>query len=349
MQVIIAIISAFLCISCPTVLPRYVFCFLALIYTAFLADAATELIFLIIRLFRKRSADKLIRLFAGMAVTLGYLAYMVVNSQVVSPNVHTYTSDKLTRDHKIIYISDLHYGHTQIKENVEQTLDQIKSENPEMLLLGGDITDEYTSREDMEYIYKKLGSLDIPTYYTYGNHDRQNHSSGVGGRTYSDTELENAITSNGITVLNDEYITIDDLVILGREDYDCDKRLEVEELPARPDGKYVINLDHSPYQYEDIKKTKADLQLSGHVHAAQLFPLKSVYLLAVDNIYGDYHTGDTDIYVSSGISGWCFPLRSEAHCNYEVINLKKLSVMDEIHDLMYAFIFNFFRADSSVI
>ena len=55
----------------------------------------------------------------------------------------------------------------------------------------------------------------------------------------------------------------------------------------------------------------------------QLFSMRLIYPLAVDHIYGDYHLENTDIYVTSGISGWCFPLRSEAHCNYEVIDLKK--------------------------
>lgn len=82
-----------------------------------------------------------------------------------------------------------------------------------------------------------------------------------------------------------------------------------------------MNLDHSPYLYEDIAATGADLQLSGHVHAAQLFPLHLLYSFVVDHIYGDYRVEDTAIYVSAGISGWCFPLRSEAHCTYEVICL----------------------------
>ena len=323
LEILLAVVCAYLDIASAMLLPRLIQCFLGMLYTALFADAATELVFLIIRLIKKNGVKMLVRFIAGMAVTLAFLAYMVVNSQVVTPKIHTYTSDKLERDHKIVYISDLHYGNTQTKETVEKALDDIKNEEPELLLLGGDITDEFTSKEDMEYIYEQIGSLGIPTYFTYGNHDRQNHSADVGGRTYSDSELENAITSNGIRILCDEYVELDDIVILGREDYDCDKRIDVEELEARPNGKYVINLDHSPYQYDDIAATGADLQLSGHVHAAQLFPLSFIYSLAVDNIYGDYRSENIDIYVSSGISGWCFPLRSEAHCNYEVINLIK--------------------------
>ncbi|MBR2280879.1 MAG: metallophosphoesterase [Ruminococcus sp.] len=322
-EIILACICAYFDIVSVSLLPRFLYCFLALLYTALLADAAAEIVFLIIRILRKRAAKTIVRLVAGMVAALLFLSYMVVNSQVVVPNYHTYKSSKLIRDHKIIYLSDLHYGHTQTKETVEQTFKNIKNEKPELLLLGGDITDEFTSKEDMEYIYNLIGSLGIPTYFDYGNHDRQNHSYEIGGRTYSDSELENALKSNGITALRDEYTELGDLVILGREDYDCDRRIPVEKLKPRPSDKYVINLDHSPYQYDDISASGADLQLSGHVHAAQLFPLRLIYTFAVDNIYGDYRSGNTDIYVSSGVSGWCFPLRSEAHCNYEVITLKK--------------------------
>ena len=322
-EILLAVTCAYVDIALEMLLPRLLQCFLAMLYTALLADAATEAVFLIIRLFRKNGVKKTIRFTAGMAVTLAYLAYMVINSQVITPQIHTYTSDKLDSDHKIVYIADLHYGNTQRRETVEKALNDIKNEAPELLLLGGDITDEFTTKEDMEYIYEQIGSLGIPTYFTYGNHDRQNHSADVGGRTYSDSELENAITSNGIHILCDEYTELGDLVILGRDDFDCDHRLSAEELQARPDGKYVVNLDHSPYLYDDIAMTGADLQLSGHVHAAQLFPLSWVYALAVDNICGEYQAGDTEICVSSGFSGWCFPLRSEAHCNYDVICLIK--------------------------
>ena len=323
LELILATVCAYVSIAFAHLLPRLVYCVLAMLYTAPLADAATELVFLIVRLNKKRGAKGFVRFVAGMTAALLFLAYMVVNSQIITPNYHTYTSDKLDRDHKIVFLADLHYGHTQRRETVEKALNDIKDENPELLLLGGDITDEFTSKEDMELIFELIGSLDIPTYFIYGNHDRQNHAEDVGGRTYSDSELENAIQSNGIHILSDEYVDLDDIVLLGREDADCDRRIQVDRLKQRPNDKYVITLDHSPYSYDDIAATGADLQLSGHVHAGQLFPLKEVYPLAVHNIYGDYRCGDTELYVSAGFSGWCFPLRSEEHCHYEVINLKK--------------------------
>lgn len=98
--------------------------------------------------------------------------------------------------------------------------------------------------------------------------------------------------------------------------------MPADKLKAAPSGKYVITVDHSPLQFDENAAINADLQLSGHIHAAQLFPLRLLYLIALDEVYGDYRFDETtDIYVSSGMSGWGFPLRSEAACNYEVIEL----------------------------
>ena len=72
----------------------------------------------------------------------------------------------------------------------------------------------------------------------------------------------------------------------------------------------------------DITGLKADLQLSGHTHAAQFFPIQLIYRIAGLNSCGDYYIGDTHLYVTPGIGGWYLPPRSEAHCNCEVFILK---------------------------
>ena len=85
---------------------------------------------------------------------------------------------------------------------------------------------------------------------------------------------------------------------------------------------YVLMVDHAPYVTQDIIDSGADLQLSGHAHAGQLFPLQGVYRLAGYDAYGFFRHGDTDLYVSAGASGWSFPFRTEAGCHYEVITLE---------------------------
>ena len=222
-----------------------------------------------------------------------------------------------------MFVADLHYKASQSEKTVDKAFKEISELKPDFVLLGGDIVDDHTSAEDMREIFGKLGNLGVPVYYIYGNHDRQSHGDYLGGAKYTPQELEDAITGSGLKILKDDIeIWADDLVLLGREDITEDSRCAVSALPERPDNAFVVCVDHSPYNVDDILATKADLQLSGHTHAGQFFPLRYVYMLAVDNIYGDYRVGDTDLYVTSGITGWYFPFRTEAHCNYEVITLQ---------------------------
>ena len=291
------------------------------LYAALLCDAASDLGVLLIAPLRK--SPKRVML-VSVILTAIFILYGTVNMQIISPKEHTYTSDKIQSAHRFVFLSDLHYCASQSPRTVDKALKEIAAKKPEFILLGGDITDEHTEADEMWEIYEKLGALGIPTYFIYGNHDRQDYGDYLGGAKYTPEELERAIKDNGIKILCDEIeIISDDLVILGREDVSKgDMRCYLSELPKRPDGSYVVCVDHSPYQEEEIRSMGADLQLSGHVHAGQLFPLQYVYRFGVNNIYGDYRLGDTDIYVSSGITGWYFPFRTEAHCNYEIINLE---------------------------
>jgi len=80
--------------------------------------------------------------------------------------------------------------------------------------------------------------------------------------------------------------------------------VETETLP-------VILLDHEPI-YKDMKKVAAqgaDLQLSGHTHAGQIFPTYIFDFLKIQPWYGEYKTGDMQTLVSSGVGDWAVPIR----------------------------------------
>ncbi len=292
------------------------------LYTVLFCDAFADLGALITIASKIKVENKSIILISLVFLIL-YLLYGTLNSQIISPRKHKYTSEKLKKTYKFVFISDLHYGSAQTEKTVDNALRKVKDLNPDFMILGGDITDERTSAEDMKRIYEMIGSLGLDVFFVYGNHDLQSHGHYLSGPTFTPEELEEAITGNGIKILRDEMVQwADDLVILGREDgEDKERRLKVDQLPERPDKAFTICIDHTPYLEDDILATGADLQLSGHTHAGQLFPLRYVYKLGVRNIYGEYRRGDTILYVSPGISGWYFPFRTEANCNYEVITL----------------------------
>ena len=307
----------------PTIVWNHEYLFASL-YLVLISDILKDIVCFIVSLIKKDKIDNNKKIIIGALITVLFSLYNVLNMQTIIPKYHNISSPKLKHEYKIIFFSDLHYGSSQSVKTVDKALDDIKAQNPDFILLGGDITDENTLKEEMKYLYSKIGSLNIPTYFIYGNHDRQERAiEKLGDRKYSDEELEKTIVSNGISILYEDYEEInDDLILLGREDPSHpDKRKAIKDLPAIPKERYVFVIEHTPYQNEDIKELKADLQFSGHTHAAQFFPIKTIYKLLGYNVYGDYYIGDTHLYVSPGIAGWYLPLRSEAHCNYEVINL----------------------------
>ena len=291
-------------------------------YLALLGDLISDLVTLPVVIIKKREGCITIQAIVTLVMTILVLILGTVNMQNIKANELTYTSEKLTKRHRFVFIADLHIGSSQSPDTVQEAIFEIATLKPDFIVLGGDITDEFTTLDEMQTTYSLLASLDIPIYFVYGNHDRQDNADIAGGAKYTVEELEHSLKGYGLTVLQDQWVRIsDDLVILGREDISQESRLSVGELEKRPENAFVLCIDHSPYQTQDIIDTKADLQLSGHTHAGQLFPLRLLYTIFGYDAYGKYHYGNTDLYVSSGISGWSVPLRTEAACHYEVVTL----------------------------
>lgn len=291
------------------------------IYIALLADCICDIALLLVSLFRKEQKKGFhTALFA--AVVLATAAYGTVDSQIIHEDHLTFSSGKLSTRHTFVFLSDLHYGSSQSEKTITEALEKIRNVSPEFVVLGGDICDEHTGKEEMKHIFRQLGSLGMPVYYVYGNHDRQDRGSYVGGKKYSEQEFEQAILDSGLIILQDSYAQIgEDIILLGREDISNPGRIPLADLPGIPEGQYVIRTDHSPYQVDEILQAGADLQLSGHTHAGQLFPMRYLYTAAGLNVVYTYRIGSTDLYVSPGIGNWYYPFRNETHCSYAVIDL----------------------------
>ena len=298
--------------------------FLVALYVALLPDALADAIYSIaVRL--KKSERKFVP-YKIVSLVLGVLfcVYGTVNMQIITPRYHSYTSAKLTEEHRFIVAADMHVGSAQNLKTTLKAIEKMKAEKPDFILLCGDITDDYTSKEEMEATFKAFGELNIHVYYIYGNHEVVQHAQYIrGGLPYTSEELLLTITQNGISVLADEYVQIaPDLELLGREDIAADsQRKAVEALPNPNEDLFLLTADHQPVDFAANCKLGTDLQVSGHTHAGQLFPLKSLFALIGGKVEGDYREGEATMNVSSGVSGWRVPFRTESHCHFEVISL----------------------------
>lgn len=259
------------------------------------------------------------------------LIYGFFNMNHVIKTEYFLKTEKNLGDYKVVLITDTHYGTIQDTEVLKSKIEEINAQNPDIVVLGGDIVEEGTSRERMQEVFRILGGItnNYGIYYVYGNHDRQPYTQ---NRSFTDEELEHAITENGIVILEDDYVEIrDDLVIAGRGDAawgNVSGRASTEEILDGIDReKYIILADHQPVEAEENSAQGVDLEISGHTHAGQVWPVGVLSELAGILNYGEYQEGACKVIVSSGFTGWGYPIRTEAHCEYVVINIEGAETM----------------------
>ena len=241
------------------------------------------------------------------------------------------TTDKIdNKSYSILFISDVHYGTVQNTQLLKDSILKMNNLKPDIVVLGGDIVDERTTKESMQEIFEELGKINSTygTYYIFGNHDRQPYAIDYenGNRTFTDSDLNQTIEKNKIKILNDNKITINnDIVLVGRSDAEWEDtidRIDVNEILNESDlSKYIVVLDHQPVEYEENAQEGVDLQLSGHTHGGQVFPYGMIYDLSGRLNYGEYEIKDMKQIVSSGLTGWGWPMRNEAKCEYVLINI----------------------------
>lgn len=257
--------------------------------------------------------------------TIIVIVYGYVNIHDVKKTEYIIRTNEVSEEYKVILITDIHYGTVLDESEFDEVLDKINNENPDAIILGGDMVDESTSKEDIIKLYEKLANLNntMGIYHVEGNHDRQKYSDKP---TLSDEEYEKLKEELSIYFLEDDVIQINnDMLLCGRLDVSDKERLSIGQLLDKTDdSKFIIVADHQPREYEEAKEAGANLVVSGHTHAGQIFPVgyfttlvggaeQNYGLKMVDNMVG---------IVSSGLTGWGFPIRTSEHCEYVVIHIK---------------------------
>ena len=209
----------------------------------------------------------------------------------------------------IVMVSDFHIGAIITVERLEEIIRTINSLKPDIVLIPGDIVDNNIQ----PLIRQNLGSVlsRIESRYgvcaTTGNHEFYGEDV---DRTVKYLE------DHGVTFLRDEATKIgNSFYVIGREDktgesfYDR-KRRPLKDIISQLDKTYpLILMDHRPYNLNDALVNGIDLQLSGHSHHGQLFPLNLITEMVYEVSWGYLRKGNTHYYVSCGVGSWGPPVR----------------------------------------
>lgn len=327
-SVLLIAIAAAVCLIAPSL--GYFFgwsVWVIVVLYLFFFCIAFDLLALLWRLIVKKKIKILRRLYVfgvfPVLITASLLTYGAVNIYDVRRTEYTVTSDKLTRGYKLALLTDTHYGLLDNRDDLSALAASLSEEGLDVVLLGGDITDESTTLQEVNEIFEIFGSINSTygTYYVYGNHD-----TGVRSRksAYTKEQLDDALARNGVTLLADESVVLDELLLVGRKDRSMPRKSAEELLQGTNTELYRIQLDHSPYELEEAAASGFDISLSGHTHAGQIFPLgvfNVLFGLSGDLNYGKEQFGDMTAIVSSGVTGWGFPIRTQGISEYVIVEI----------------------------
>jgi predicted MPP superfamily phosphohydrolase len=257
---------------------------------------------------------------AAVGLTILYSAYGVVNAyhpRVVSFNVRIKNLPPAWRGKKLVQISDVHLGQILGADFLSRVVDKVNAQNPAMVFITGDLFDGADG--NLEELVAPLNRLVSPQgiYFVTGNHETY---LGV-QRAYA------ALGTTPVRVLADERVVIDGLQVVGigypERGHAVSFAEKMANLPGFEPALPSILLYHSPTQVAAAKAAGISLQLSGHVHQGQIFPLQFITRLIFGKYYHGLHTeGDYTLYTTSGTGVWGPTMRTGNHPEIAVIRLE---------------------------
>lgn len=293
---------------------------LYLIMTVILVDIVVGLLQLVRAASRETVRSRPFRSWR-LAVSLGLPIVVVVlgaiNHRVL--RAHEYRIEiprrsSTARDLTIVFMADLHFRDLTSDRFLEELTAKVNAQKPDLILVGGDMLegdrrDEDTGRYERAFrgMISQYGIYGVP-----GNHERFNRM-GTGGF------LERA----GITFLQDQVVAIDDaLTLVGRKDSRSRDRESIAKLMAAARrGLPVILLAHRPTEFAEARAAGVDIQLSGHTHHGQLFPVNLFTRWRYDLSWGHLEKSGSHLIVTSGVQGWGPPVRTVGASEIVVIHL----------------------------
>ena len=227
----------------------------------------------------------------------------------------------LAKEYKLVMLSDLHLGYHNPRKELARWVDMINAENPDFILIAGDIIDISVRPLIEERMAEEFLRLKAPVYACLGNHEYYS------GEPQARQFYEDA----RIHLLIDEVAVVDStFAIIGRDDRTNPNRKSVAQLMAslqHPSSNtqhplYTIVLDHQPYHLDRTEKAGVDFQLSGHTHRGQVWPISWITDAIYECSWGSHQRGATNYYVSSGIGIWGGKFRIGTQSEYVVATIR---------------------------
>jgi predicted MPP superfamily phosphohydrolase len=205
---------------------------------------------------------------------------------------------------KIVFMSDFQLGNVYREKFTARVVKKINALDPYAVLIGGDLYDGVVC--DEEKLIAPLHELHPAggAYFITGNHE------------YYLRDVPRAMTAiraAGVTVLDDKKVDLGGIDIIGVDYQSAHKRDDFKKALDRigvDRTRPSILLKHEPIDLDVAEAAGVSLDLSGHTHHGQIFPLMFfTWQIYKGFDYGLKRLGNMQVFTSSGAGTWGPPLR----------------------------------------
>lgn len=222
---------------------------------------------------------------------------------------------------RVVQLSDVHIGPTIGRAWLAQIVGRANALEPDIVVITGDLVDG--SVEALREHVAPLAELRTKhgVYFVTGNHEYYS------GAVPWIAELERI----GIRVLRNERVSVgvgaSSFDLAGVDDWTANQFLKdhgpdlAKALLGRDPSRELVLLAHQPRQIFDAAAHGVGLQLSGHTHGGQVFPMTMLVGLQQPYVAGLEKHDETWIYVSRGTGYWGPPMRVGAPAEITLLEL----------------------------
>ena len=268
-----------------------------------------------------------------------YLSHNINTLEIAQYTIKNKKIPKEFDGYNIVQISDLHsklFG-----ENNKKLIQKIKSLNPDIVVVTGDLIDGENNNYNVALDFMKEISKLYRVYYIIGNHEQKSlikkykdeykdyfnklHQIDFVNLDNNKVEIvkgDSNINLYGLTVPYSCYKYLFD----NQETTSIDIDFLEEKLGKVDREQFNILLAHTPFYFDEYEKWGADLALCGHVHGGIVrLPLVGG-LLSPDRKFfpkydlGEYIKNKSTMIVSKGLGGSKVLIR--VNCKPEIVNIK---------------------------
>lgn len=230
-----------------------------------------------------------------------------------SPKVRLYQIQlekemKMNRPLRIAFLSDLHIGSLVSTANIDVLADRVNQQNPDIILLGGDLIDNSLNLiRDGEFIpqMKRLKAK-LGVFAVLGNHELVNSNP---------ADIAAFLEIANIRLLQDERIDFPEFTLVGRMEHQPHHSDRVERLTPSAllesvnRQKPVLLIQHQPVDLDYLARMGTDLTMAGHTHRGQLFPLNLLQKKQYAQTRRYQKRGRLHSLISDGYGTWGPPVR----------------------------------------